>query len=380
MKKILAILLAVISLCFVLRADAAVKYEPSKFSYEKGRVISAVYADNRLYTQRVSIKVLSGKFRGRTVSVNHMPSSMAGGSMVLKEGDNIIVYAEENPTKAESPDGSPIIQVADFQRDTPLLWLALIFAAVLVLTGGLKGLKSLISLILTIALIFFVLIPLTLRGINPILVTCVISAVIAAVVFRIVGGHNLKSLSGAIGTVLGVTAAGLIAVYAGSFMNLTGLSSEESLMLMYSLKLKIDFVGLLFSGVIVGALGAIMDVGMSIASAIEEVRRVRPESSFLQLFNSGMNVGKDVMGTMSNTLILAYVGASLPLIILFISSEMSFVKIANMELIAEEVLRALSGSIGLILCIPITAFISALLFFLSKKKGVPSYVSQTKEV
>ncbi|MFA5104486.1 MAG: YibE/F family protein [Candidatus Margulisiibacteriota bacterium] len=380
MKKTLAIFFAVISLCFVLRADAAVKYETSKFSYEKGRIISAVYADDNLYTQRVSIKVLSGKFKGRTVSVNHMTSSMAGGSMVLKEGDNIIVYAEENPTKAESPDGSPIIQVDGFQRDTPLIWLAILFASVLVLTGGLKGLKSLISLILTIALIFFVLIPLTLRGINPILVTCFISAVIAAVVFRIVGGNNLKSLSGAIGTVLGVTAAGLIAVYAGSFMNLTGLSSEESLMLMYSLKLKIDFVGLLFSGVIIGALGAVMDVGMSIASAIEEVRRVRPGSSFLQLFNSGMNVGKDVMGTMSNTLILAYVGASLPLIILFISSEMSFVKIANMELIAEEVLRALSGSIGLILCIPITAFISALLFFLSKKKGVPSYEPQTKKV
>jgi len=374
------LLLLVFSVFFISQTDAMVKTKASEVSYEKGRVISAVHTDNMHYTQRVRIEVLSGKFKGTVVSIDHMPSSMAGGSMRLKEGDRIIVYAEENPTKAESPDGKPIFQVSDYQRDLPLLWLGLIFSGLLVLIGGLKGLKSLISLVLTIAAIFFVLIPLTLKGINPVLITCIISGVIAAVVFRIVGGNNLKSLSGATGTALGVTAAGLIAFYTGTFMNLTGVSSEESIMLMYSLKLKLDFAGILFSGIIIGALGAVMDVGMSIASAIEEVRRVRPESSFLQLFNSGMNVGKDVMGTMSNTLILAYVGASLPLIILFISSEMSLVKIANMELIAEEVLRALSGSIGLILCIPITAFISTLLFYLSKKKGAPSYEPQTKKI
>ena len=377
MKKCLAGMLVLLLLCFVPAYGALQKYEAPKQSYEKGRVVGATGIYDKLLKQRIALKILSGKYKGKIVTVDHMPSGMTGAPMSLKAGDRVIVYTEENPTRAESPDGSPIFQIDGYQRDNHLLWLMGAFAVILVLVGGIKGVKSLVSLILTIALIFFVLIPLTLRGINPVFTTCVVSGVIAAIVFRIVGGNNLKSLSGAIGTVLGVTAAALIAFYAGSFMNLTGASSEESIMVMYSLKLKLDFTGILFSGIIIGALGAIMDVGMSIASAIEEVRRARPESSLLQLFTSGMNVGKDVMGTMSNTLILAYVGASLPLIILFTSSEISFVKIMNMELIAEEVLRALSGSIGLILCVPITAFISALLFFLNKKKGVPPYEPKT---
>ncbi len=362
-----SLLNSLIVLVFFLVAStvASIDKDP-EVTYQKGVVLKTAFADDMKYAQTIQTKILSGRYKGQTIDIKHMPTSIAGGSMKLKDGDRIILYTEENPTKAESPDGSPIIQISGFQRDNPLALLSLVFAVLLVLIGGFKGLKSLISLIVTIALIFFVLIPLTIKGINPILTTCIISGIISAIVFGIVGGFNLKSLSGALGTVIGVTVAGLTAFYAGSFMHLTGVSTEESIMLMYSLKLKIDFAGILFSGIIIGALGAIMDVGMSIASAIEEVRRVKPGSTFKELFISGMNIGKDVMGTMSNTLILAYVGASLPLIILFISSDMSLVRIMNMELITEEILRALSGSIGLILCVPITALISAALFSMNK--------------
>ena len=362
MKKFPAILLAILLLNSFVPLDAAQKNAAPKVSYEKGIVVTVDRSEGDAYSQKIRFEVLTGKFRGKIAAVVHMPSGMAGSIMKLEPGNRVIVYVEENPSKAESPDGRPIFQIADYQRDMPMLWLAVLFAVLIGLIGGMKGIKSIIGLLATGLLIFLVQVPLTLRGWNPILLACVISGIVSLFVFRIVGGRNKKSLSGALGTIFGVTAAGLIAWYAGSFMNLSGMSSEESKMLMFSVKNSIDYRGILFSGIIIGALGAVMDVGMSIASAIEEVRKARPDSTFGQLFMSGMNVGRDVMGTMSNTLILAYVGSSLPLILLFIAADMPVTKIMNMEMIAEEVLRALSGSIGLILCIPITALITASLF------------------
>ena len=131
---------------------------------------------------------------------------------------------------------------------------------------------------------------------------------------------------------------------------------------MYSMNVNIDFQGLLFSGILIGALGAVMDVGMSIASAIDEVRKVHPEANFGNLFKAGMNVGRDIMGTMSNTLILAYTGSALPLLLLFMAGSIPLAKAINMELVAEEIARALAGSIGLVLCIPVTALVSAAMF------------------
>jgi uncharacterized membrane protein len=140
--------------------------------------------------------------------------------------------------------------------------------------------------------------------------------------------------------------------------------------------MKIDFQGLLFSGILIGALGAVMDVGMSIASAIDEVRKVHPRANFMNLFNAGMNVGRDVMGTMSNTLILAYTGAALPLLLLFIAGGFPLTKVINMEMVAEEIARALAGSIGLVLCIPATALVAAAMYTRHKqppgaKAGLP---------
>jgi uncharacterized membrane protein len=127
-----------------------------------------------------------------------------------------------------------------------------------------------------------------------------------------------------------------------------------------------DFKGLLFSGIILGSLGAVMDIGMSIASSIEEIHRVNPSLTRKELFSSGMNVGQDVMGTMTNTLILAYTGSSIPLLLLFMAYETSFVKILNLDIIATEVIRSLTGSIGLVVAIPITALASS--FFIKKGK------------
>jgi len=347
------------------------KLEPPKVKYEKAKVIEAERieiddsADAQLKEkhQQVTLEILSGKLKGKTVSLDHIASGgMMGAKMMLVPGDRVLLYVEENPSKEESPDGKPLIHIDDYTRSSPLFWLTVIYGLIICGIGGKKGVKAVLSLGLTILIIFFVLFPLTLWGYNPLLVSIVIAGVISLLVFRIIGGRTAKALSAAIGTLIGVAIAGILATVVGKMIHLTGLSSEESKLLLYSLNMKIDFQGLLFSGILIGALGAVMDVGMSIASAIDEVRKVHPRANFINLFNAGMNVGRDIMGTMSNTLILAYTGAALPLLLLFIAGGFPLTKIVNMEMVAEEIARALAGSIGLVLCIPATALVAAAMY------------------
>lgn len=372
MHKTTALLLILSVLIVLCPVSAQASMDAPRISYERARILSVQKPSmddfKSAYLQQARVLVLSGKLKGREINLSHVSSGgMAGPAIKLAKGDKVILYVEENPSIAESPDGSPLIHIDDYARDTPLLWLAIIFAGMLVLVGGRKGLKSLISLVLTMLIIFFILFPLTLKGFSPLLVSIVISGVVSLMVFRIVGGKTKKALSAAIGTLIGVSIAGALAMIVGIIIHLNGVSSEEAKMLLYSLNIKINFQGLLFSGILIGSLGAIMDVGMSIASAIDEVRKVHPEANFTSLFNAGMNVGRDVMGTMSNTLILAYAGASLPLLLLFMAGNIPFIKIVNMEIVSEEIVRALAGSIGLILCIPITAFVSAAMYTRPKK-------------
>ncbi|KPJ68890.1 hypothetical protein AMJ44_05240 [candidate division WOR-1 bacterium DG_54_3] len=319
-------------------------------------------------SQDIVLKILSGKFKNKVIFVEHMASSMMGGEIILKPGDKVILYVDENPSPAESPDGSPLFHVADYARDVPIFWLAFLYAFLLIIIGGLKGFKSLISLLITIALIFLILFPFTLWGFNPLLVSIFIAGTVSLIVFRIIGGKSAKSLSAAIGTILGVAIAGILAFAVGKMMHLTGMSTEESRILLYSMNLKIDYQGLLFGSILLGALGAVMDIGMSIASAVDEVRKVHPDANFQNLFNAGMNVGRDVMGTMSNTLILAYTGSALPLLLLLVANQVALSKLLNLEMIASEVVRALAGSIGLVLCIPITALVSAYMYSKERKE------------
>ncbi|MGE5607431.1 MAG: YibE/F family protein, partial [Bacteroidota bacterium] len=222
---------------------------------------------------------------------------------------------------------------------------------------------------LTLVLIWGVLLPGFLRGFPPILLTAVIAIISTVVTLVIVGGRSLKSIAAITGTLGGVAVAGLLAFKLGNAAYLTGFGSEEAGMLLYIPQAaNLDIRGLLFSGIIIGALGASMDMSMSVASAVEEVIRVCPGLGFWRLFQSGMNVGRDVIGTMANTLILAYTGSSLQLILVFMAYQESLLKILNLDMIASEVVRALSGSIGMIMVIPLTSITAAILYSRTKKK------------
>ncbi len=303
--------------------------------------------------QYVKLKILSGKYKGKVVDIQNTLSGNKVFDLPVKEGDRVMVMIEEI-------DNDNIeVNIADYARDTYIYMLAIIFFLILVVVGGMKGLKTIITLGITLFMIFYVLLPAMLKGYNPLLMTVLISTFVTIITIIIISGFSTKSMSAIIGTVSGVIIAGTLAFIVGSKVKLTGLSNEEAAMLIYiPQNISFNFRELLFSGILLGALGAVMDVSMSISSSVEEIHRANPLLSKKDLFLSGMNVGKDIMGTMSNTLILAYTGSSIPLILLFMAYDISFIKIVNMDLVATEIIRSISGSIGLIVTIPITAFTS----------------------
>ncbi len=312
--------------------------------------------------QEVKLKITSGKYKGEVLEIeNHLPENEAY-SIYVKKGDKIIIAVDEYGDYYEA-------YIVDFARTNYIIYLSILFFIILLLIGKTKGLKAIISLTLTVAAVFYILLPQILKGANPVPISIAISIGVTIITIFLVSGINNKSFAAIIGTSVGVIMAGLISYFVGVKIHLTGLSADEATMLMYiPQEISFNFKNLLFSGIIIGSLGAIMDVGMSIASAIDEVHSANNNLTAKELFDSGMNVGKDVMGTMTNTLILAYTGSSIPLLLLFMAYETSLTEIMNLDIIATEVVRSLSGSIGLVLTIPITALVACILI----KKQKPS--------
>ncbi|SDZ06599.1 Uncharacterized membrane protein [Proteiniborus ethanoligenes] len=336
------------------------------FFYARGEVIEVIsdvegidYNDiNSLNidTQILKIRITSGKYKGQEFIIENHVSGNPVFDIIVKNGDKVLLDIEEDS------EGIPSIYITDFIRDTYLGVLLLIFAGLLIVIGKIKGIKSIISLAITGTVILKFMLPMILKGFNPIWVAILSATIITSISFVIIAGINFKSFSAIIGTVGGVVFAGFIAYTIGSLVKLTGLHSEEANMLMFiPQQISFNFQGLLFSGIIIGTLGAVMDVAMSISSAMYEMKALNPEISSNKLIVSGLNIGKDVMGTMSNTLILAYTGSSVPLMLLFMAYETSIIKIINLDMIATEIVRALSGSIGLIIAIPITAMATGLI-------------------
>lgn len=339
---------------------------------ERAKILEVEYVEENqkedvtfLKYYQVKLEILSGEYKGRIFDITHVLTDSPAYDIIVEPGDKVLVGIEE------LEGGSIEVYISEYLRDSYVLGLAVFFILLLIVVGRLKGLKTVITLALTVLLVLKVILPGLLMGYNPILLVVVVSFVITIMTIVVVGGFNMKSLAAIIGILGGVLSAGLIAFIIGTKVRLTGLSSQEAMMLLYIPQgIKFNFSDLLFAGIILGALGAVMDVGMSIASAIEEIKTVNPHLTSKQLIISGMNVGRDIMGTMANTLILAYTGSSIPLLLVFTAYDEPFIKIINLDLIATQVVRSLAGSIGLILTIPLTAVAAGLLAKYSKKKSV----------
>ncbi len=307
--------------------------------------------------QQLYVQLRSGAHKGETFHVRNTVEMVNPYKLIFEKGDVALLRVTEDDQGQVAN-----IQVYEKGRDTPIYFMIGAFIVLLLLVGGRKGLQSTISLVVTGLLIYFVLLPLILRGHSPIWVSLLVSIVSTVITFLLISGANRKTYSALIGTVGGLLIGGIFAYIIGSMSSLTGLSSEDAQLLAYlPQSINLDFKGILFAGILIGALGAIMDVTLSVASAMYEVESVHPKITTKDLIKSGMNVGRDVMGSMSNTLILAYTGGALQMMLLFLAFNLSLVEIMNMDIIATELVRAFAGSIGIVSAIPLTAFSSGLL-------------------
>jgi len=370
-KKKMAVLFTVLILMVAIQPAVSADQADELFSETmRARVLAVedrAETGQFFKTQRVTLEIYTGSLRGKIMTVDNHLSDNPVYDVPVKPGDRVLMIQEEMfPGEME-------FYIADYIRDTSILVILGIFVGMLLVIGRWKGLKTIITLAITFFMIIRVLLPGMLQGYPPTLLTVGVSFIITLVTIVLINGFNVKSMAAIIGIFGGLLAAGLVMFLVGSQVRLTGLSSEEAIMLMYiPQEVSFDFRDLLFAGIIMGALGAVMDVGISISSAMTEIHRVNPAVSSGQLMKSGMNVGRDIMTTMSNTLILAYTGAALPLLLLFMAYETPVIKIMNMDLIATEIVRALSGSIGLLLTIPLTVVASS--FLLKRQSDTPSPV------
>lgn len=362
---------AVISLVIIIAAYAYVVGGGSVFKGEmEGKTIraSVLSIDN---TQQVnatgegntvkitfSARALSSDLRGKTLEVTQeIDKSYAFSPREVREGDKILIeaYTENNSTS---------YYFGDYVRITPIIWLGAIFCILIILFSKSQGLKTIVSLGLTCMAVFGVLLPAILGGKNIYLWSILICLYITVMTLSIIGGFNKKTLCAAIGCLSGVICAGLITAVMDKFLNMTGLLEEESIYL-YQLypDNPINMKGIIFAMIIVGALGAVMDVAMSISSSLYELKEKSPRLSPKQLMKSGFTIGGDMMGTMANTLVLAYIGSSLTCVLLYVSYNANLSQVINKEKIIAELLQALAGSMGMLLTLPLTSAVCALIYY-----------------
>lgn len=295
---------------------------------------------------------------GQTIEIQN--SDIAGpDARLFKEGDKIFV------SKMELPDTEASYFIQDFDRRTPLYILFGIFCAMVVLISGRQGLESFLGMAFSFTVLIKLVLPLLILGVEPVLAALAGSALIIPSTFYLSHGFSRKTNVAIGGTLLTLALTGLLAEIFIPLSKLSGLADESAFYLKVGSEVTLNFQGLLLAGVLISILGILDDITISQASIAEELRATKPNIHFKELYTRCMNVGRDHIASMVNTLILVYAGSSLTLMLLFLSSDYAFDQIMNIELVAQEIVHTLIGSIGLICAVPLTTFLACL----KQKKG-----------
>ena len=327
--------------------------------------IHAKYSDGIAERRTVCYaQLLSGPDKGKTVLVTQVQDST---TLTLDRpcqvGDKMYVYLGQNEY------GEAQWFTSTHVRTDWLLFLGLLFVALVVAFGGVKGVRTLLSLGLTCLAIFAVLIPLIAAGYNIYWAAVGVCLFSIVVTLSLVSGWRVKSLAAGIGCAGGVLVAGLITIVSEYRLHMTGIVDDDSMLLMFiNEERPIDLKGIVFAAIIIGAVGATMDVGMDIAASLTEIYHKNPGIGMRELAKSGFTIGRDIMGTMSNTLVLAYIGSGLHVTLLFMTYYDSLETVLNVEMMTNELLQALAGSIGIVFTIPTTTLATVLLYALSRRR------------
>lgn len=320
---------------------------------ENGDMVDTVHT----FTARVT----RGEHKGEIITATQTISSYAPfNPRPVSVGDNAIVY--------ELIIGEEISWCfAEYVRSDAIWVLCILFCLSLVVFGKSKGVKTLLSLILTLVSVFLVLIPIILNGGNIYIWTIITCLYITTMTLIIVNGISYMSLVAGLGCMGGVLIAAVITAVMDLFLKLTGFTDEHALYLPSIGTGEIDVKALVFAGILVGAIGAVMDVAVNISASLHEIACKLKTTSFKELFKSGLTISRDIIGTMSNTLILAYIGSALCSVLLIIhDNSFSMLNLFNKENIVVEILQIIVGSFGILSALPLTSFISAVFYSKSK--------------
>lgn len=303
-------------------------------------------------------QITSGERSGETVeAVQSINSYFILKPQEVAVGDQVILYEFEDEYY-----GTDWV-FGEFIRIKPLMVLGAIFALLLIIFGRSKGLQTLISLVFTIMAVFFVFVPAILSGYNIYLWTMIVGIYIIFMTLLIVSGISIKTAVAGIGCVSGMFFSAAMFFVMDFFLKLSGVIDQDSVfLLMLNPDRPIDLKGVIFGAIVIGAIGAIMDVAMSISSALYEMKEKYAANSFAQLVSSGFTIGRDIMGTMANTLVLAYIGSSLSVVLLLITYNPTLLDLMNREMVIVEILQALIGSLAILMTLPLTALVAGTLY------------------
>lgn len=335
--------------------------ESSGTEYEIARVddiledntIADETIEGRLRGSKVlTLEILTGRYAGEVVEVTNYFSAMY--SVDVGVDDTLSVRIDTTGV------GEFQVSVYNYNRVPWIIAIAAVFALALILIGGWQGFRALLGLVFTFVSIVWLLLPLVLRGWSAVPLTIAIVGITSSVSYYLLGGWQPKTVGAALGCLCGVAAAALLGQLAIQLVHVTAYQMDEAEGLILArgdTGLKLE--GLLLSSILIAAEGAVMDTAMSVASAMAELKEKRPDIGAMELFRSGMRIGRDATGTMANTLVLAFAGSSLNMMVLIYSYRVTFNQLMNTDFIAVEVVRGVAGSMGIILTVPCVAAITA---------------------
>lgn len=296
-------------------------------------------------TQTLRVEILSGDMSGRFITISN-------DYIELNKGDKFFLYY------LKTINGDEIYTVGDYDRRTPLLLLVGLFILTVLIFGGWQGLRSLLALGGSFIVILYILVPGLLHGLSPILLSSIVAGAILFFAIFFTHGFNKESIVAFSGTMVAVGLTILLSIIAVAVTHLTGFSSEDAVYLNIRTEGTLNFTGLLLGAIIIGVLGVLDDIAITQAAVVTELYNSGANLKPREIYTKAIRVGREHVGALVNTLVLAYTGAALPLLLLFSGSNESFLMIINREMFATEIVRTITGSIGLILTVPIVTLLA----------------------
>lgn len=305
--------------------------------------------------QNVSLMVLDGDQKGETITVKHGEVLTINDSQLVKKGETVVF------NKLTTPEGKFEYQIIDKYRLDIILYIALVFFVLVIVLSGLKGIGSILGMIVSLFVVVGFIVPQILGGADPLLISILGSLVILVTSIYLAHGFSKQTSIAVAATFITLTIAGLLSVIFVNISRLTGLGNEDAFSLQFGTTANINFKGLLLGGMIIGFLGVLDDVTTGLAATVFEINHHSPKLTMAELVKSSLNVGREHISSLVNTLVLAYAGASLPIFIYIVLNPQNVPLwfIVNSEVIAEEIIRTLAGSMGLLFAVPITTFLAA---------------------